>query len=328
MRFVVRGYQEEQNALFLPLPFLDLLQLLALTFFCSRLQSKRPLFAFADGSRLSLSFSKQLLHTSAMLCASAAAAARRRACSLFASSSSSSSSSSMVVVSLPASLSALFSPSFSSTAAAAAAADPLARAPSPASRAPAKTSDPSKDTPYGPGPPADSVLSRETTRQGQAFVGDLRGASALGLGDGITDHTAKWMQVRKREGGGEETRREGGKERSNFHVRRPSRNDRRGGDKTSTSTPLAFPPSKQTKKPPDLQTDGPLNGNTKPPMDFIAEAPPIKVHGAVVASTGGEDPALGCPVEFIDLRGTSRENPAVCKYTGNKYYSDDWAHAH
>lgn len=27
-------------------------------------------------------------------------------------------------------------------------------------------------------------------------------------------------------------------------------------------------------------------------------------------------------VEYINLRGTSKENPAVCKYTGNKYYSD------
>ena len=63
-------------------------------------------------------------------------------------------------------------------------------------------------------------------------------------------------------------------------------------------------------------------------MDVIAESPPIKVHGAVVASTGGEDPALGCPIEFIDLRGTSIDKPAVCKYTGNRYYSDDWAHAH
>jgi len=64
-------------------------------------------------------------------------------------------------------------------------------------------------------------------------------------------------------------------------------------------------------------------------MDWIAESEPIQVHGAVVASTGGEeDPALGCPVEFIDLRGTSRENPAVCKYSGLKFYSNDWHHAH
>ena len=41
-----------------------------------------------------------------------------------------------------------------------------------------------------------------------------------------------------------------------------------------------------------------------------------------------DDPALGCPVEYINLKGTSRENPAVCKYTGNKYYSDDWAGGH
>ena len=29
-----------------------------------------------------------------------------------------------------------------------------------------------------------------------------------------------------------------------------------------------------------------------------------------------EDPALGAPVEYIDLRGTSYDSPAVCKYTG------------
>lgn len=33
-----------------------------------------------------------------------------------------------------------------------------------------------------------------------------------------------------------------------------------------------------------------------------------------------DDPGLGCPVEYIDLRGTTREKPAVCKYTGNKYW--------
>ena len=41
-----------------------------------------------------------------------------------------------------------------------------------------------------------------------------------------------------------------------------------------------------------------------------------------------DDPALGCPVEYISLKGTSYDNPAVCKYTGNKYYSDDWKYAH
>ena len=40
----------------------------------------------------------------------------------------------------------------------------------------------------------------------------------------------------------------------------------------------------------------------------------------------GEDVALGAPVEYIQLKGTTYDKPAVCKYTGNKYYSDDWMH--
>lgn len=34
------------------------------------------------------------------------------------------------------------------------------------------------------------------------------------------------------------------------------------------------------------------------------------------APTPGDDPALGCPVEYISLKGTSYDKPAVCKYTG------------
>lgn len=41
-----------------------------------------------------------------------------------------------------------------------------------------------------------------------------------------------------------------------------------------------------------------------------------------------DDPALGCPVEYIDLRGTSIDNPAVCKYTGNRYYSKAFDFVH
>eukprot|EP00201_Polytomella_parva_P014675 CAMPEP_0175050952 /NCGR_PEP_ID=MMETSP0052_2-20121109/7529_1 /TAXON_ID=51329 ORGANISM="Polytomella parva, Strain SAG 63-3" /NCGR_SAMPLE_ID=MMETSP0052_2 /ASSEMBLY_ACC=CAM_ASM_000194 /LENGTH=132 /DNA_ID=CAMNT_0016315181 /DNA_START=37 /DNA_END=435 /DNA_ORIENTATION=- len=96
---------------------------------------------------------------------------------------------------------------------------------------------------------------------GAAFKGDLRGTSAVGLGDGLYSHTSKWMQ-----------------------------------------------------------------GNGKSPMDYINEVEPIKVKGLVVASHGTDDPALGCPVEYISLKGTSYENPAVCKYTGNRYYSDCWKH--
>ena len=40
-----------------------------------------------------------------------------------------------------------------------------------------------------------------------------------------------------------------------------------------------------------------------------------------MCSHADEDVALGCPVEYISLKGTSKEKPAVCKYTGLKYYS-------
>ncbi|KAL4430965.1 hypothetical protein ABPG75_006221 [Micractinium tetrahymenae] len=114
----------------------------------------------------------------------------------------------------------------------------------------------------GAPPPAAELAAKDgitVTTPGQAFVGDLRSTSALCVGDGIDNHTAKWLQ-----------------------------------------------------------------GNHKSPMEYIQSSEPIKVHGLVVASYGYDDPALGCPVEYINLKGTSRENPAVCKYTGNKYYSDDW----
>jgi len=112
-------------------------------------------------------------------------------------------------------------------------------------------------------PPQTADTVPVTKYPGQAFVGDLRSTSGLGKGDGINNHTDKWLQ-----------------------------------------------------------------GDIKSPLEYIQEAEPIKVSGAVVASYGSDDPALGCPVEYINLRGTSKDNPAVCKYTGNKYYSDDWMHAH
>ena len=70
-----------------------------------------------------------------------------------------------------------------------------------------------------------------------------------------------------------------------------------------------------------------LQGHHKVPMDMLREEPPKKVRGLRVASGGGEGDdmdALGCPVEYIDLRGSTYEHPAVCKYTGNKFYSEDW----
>ena len=36
----------------------------------------------------------------------------------------------------------------------------------------------------------------------------------------------------------------------------------------------------------------------------------------VLGCDAADDPSLGCPVEYIDLRGTSVDSPAVCKYTG------------
>ncbi|EFN59132.1 hypothetical protein CHLNCDRAFT_137950 [Chlorella variabilis] len=74
----------------------------------------------------------------------------------------------------------------------------------------------------------------------------------------------------------------------------------------------------------DLRSTSALAGEHKSPMEYIQSTEPIKVHGLVVASYGYDDPALGCPVEYINLKGTTRDNPAVCKYTGNKFYSDDW----
>jgi NADH dehydrogenase (ubiquinone) Fe-S protein 6 len=68
----------------------------------------------------------------------------------------------------------------------------------------------------------------------------------------------------------------------------------------------------------------------KTPMEWIREAEPIEVHAPVVASTGGGDPALGCPVEYINLKGTTRERPAVCKYTGDRFWApkEYWGGAH
>ena len=40
-----------------------------------------------------------------------------------------------------------------------------------------------------------SQLPTITAPVGQAFPGDLRSTSGLGLGDGIIDHTSKWLQV-------------------------------------------------------------------------------------------------------------------------------------
>ncbi len=173
-----------------------------------------------------------------------------------------------------------------------------------------------------PPTPPDST----TTVAGQAFPGDLRSTSALGFGDNLLDHTSKWLQVC-----------------ACFLV-----------CKVCLTISLTSP--RHSFLDLLLQHAQPgQGGNETSPMEYVWRAEPIKVHGAVVASYGsellnsccwhhaesaalclsdlcllctGENPALGCPVEYINLKGSSREHPVVCKYTGNKYYSDDWRGSH
>lgn len=40
-------------------------------------------------------------------------------------------------------------------------------------------------------------LNIPLTKGGAAFENDLRGTSGIGTGDGITNHTEKWLQVLK-----------------------------------------------------------------------------------------------------------------------------------
>ena len=48
----------------------------------------------------------------------------------------------------------------------------------------------------------------------------------------------------------------------------------------------------------------------KSPMEWISAVEPIKVKGLVVASYGSDDPALGCPVEYICLKASGTGHPA------------------
>lgn len=67
-----------------------------------------------------------------------------------------------------------------------------------------------------------------------------------------------------------------------------------------------------------------LQGDRKSPMQYVSEVEPKKVKGLVVACRGSDHPSLGAPVSYLDLRGSTFEKPVTCKYTGYKYYSDDW----
>ncbi|CAI5535345.1 unnamed protein product [Closterium sp. Naga37s-1] len=58
------------------------------------------------------------------------------------------------------------------------------------------------------------------------------------------------------------------------------------------------------------------------PMELINAVPPVLVHSRVVACRGGPNPALGHPVEYINV---DAPQPAVCKYCGLRYLQD---HSH
>ncbi|EFJ16177.1 hypothetical protein SELMODRAFT_59777, partial [Selaginella moellendorffii] len=61
------------------------------------------------------------------------------------------------------------------------------------------------------------------------------------------------------------------------------------------------------------------NKEKKSPMQLISEVPPIVVHDRIVACIGGNNLALGHPVEFICL---DLPHPQVCKYCGLRYVQD------
>mmetsp|Transcript_3618 Transcript_3618/g.12697 ORF Transcript_3618/g.12697 Transcript_3618/m.12697 type:complete len:149 (-) Transcript_3618:110-556(-) len=64
-----------------------------------------------------------------------------------------------------------------------------------------------------------------------------------------------------------------------------------------------------------------LSEGREGPMEMIARVEPIAVESKVVACRGGQN-QLGHPVEFIKVYGTSKDEPAVCKYCGLRYYFD------
>lgn len=61
----------------------------------------------------------------------------------------------------------------------------------------------------------------------------------------------------------------------------------------------------------------------KSPMELIAVVPPIEVKGRIAVCEGAKDPALGHPVEYINV---DDPRPNVCKYCGLRYVQE--AHHH
>lgn len=46
----------------------------------------------------------------------------------------------------------------------------------------------------------------------------------------------------------------------------------------------------------------------------------MEVQTRIAQCWGGGDVALGHPIEYINLDGTTLEDPAVCKYCGLRYF--------
>ena len=52
------------------------------------------------------------------------------------------------------------------------------------------------------------------------------------------------------------------------------------------------------------------------------QVPPAAVNGNTAVCYGGNDPALGHPVEYIQLNDTNAENPNTCKYCGLRFFEE------
>lgn len=59
--------------------------------------------------------------------------------------------------------------------------------------------------------------------------------------------------------------------------------------------------------------------NNETPMEYIASIPPIEVNGTTAVCDGGGIPALGHPIEYIQLNKVDPNAPETCKYCGLRF---------
>ena len=135
-----------------------------------------------------------------------------------------------------------------------------------------------------------------------AVPGDLRSTSGLGLGDGLYHHTPKWLQVWHRAPSSRRFQSEfknnqlctyailTARARSLAQLMLARRHY--FGWASWCKSRLCLGGTLfglAVKLTGDVgQTNGMKVGNTKSPLEYIKEAPPIKVHGATVASYGSK----------------------------------------